>query len=266
MTGNLFRAKSTNLTLEINLPYLKHVTLVLAILVMALTLPTVHARIVTMVTVDWAPHYGAELPENGLMTALTVAAFKAGGHEARIEFIPWPRALKEVKEGKYDIVMGAYVTDERREIYHMSKPVYHLDTGLIARPGLNKNKFKSLRELSPYSIGVSRGYANSEAFDAAEYLDKHPAKGPVLNMRKLFRGRLDMMVASFDLFRYNAKKEGFCIGDIEFVSPPLARNGLFIMGSRSVPDGGQIIADFNRGLDTIRENGSFDSIVNRFRR
>ena len=218
-----------------------------------------------MVTVEWAPHYGSDLPENGLMTALTTAAFKAAGHEAQLEFIPWPRALKEVEEGAHDIVMGAYDNEERREIYHMSKAVYFLDTGLIARPGLEKTTYNSLRELSPYKIGVSRGYANTEEFDAADYLDKHVSTGPVLNMRKLFRGRLDMMVASFDLFRHNAKKEGFCISDVEFVHPPLAKNGLHIMGSRAVSDGEQLIKDFNRGLSIIRENGTFDSIVNRFR-
>jgi len=244
----------------------KSIFLALVALVTTLSLPiTLQARTVTMVTVDWEPHYGANLPEHGLMTALTTAAFKAAGHDATIEFIPWPRALKGVEEGNYDIVMGAYDNEERRKIYHMSKPVYFLDTGLIARPGLNKNRYNSLRELGQYKIGVSRGYANSEEFDAADYLDKHTSTGPVLNMRKLFRGRLDMMVASFDLFRHNAKKEGFCISDVEFVHPPLAKNGLFIMGSRAVPDGGQIIEDFNRGLKTIREDGTFDSIVNRFR-
>ena len=162
--------------------------------------------------------------------------------------------------------MGAYFNEERATTYHMSNAIYHLDTGLVARPGLDKTKYASLRELSPYKIGVSRGYANSEAFDAAEYLDKHPATTPLLNIRKLFRGRLDMAVMSFDLFRYQAKREGFCISDVEFVDPPLERNGLYIMGSRAVADGGRIIKDFNRGLKTIRENGTFDSIVNRFRK
>jgi len=245
----------------------KHLIAALLCFLVTAGLPNIGAaRSVSMVTIDWAPHYGVDLPENGLMTALTTAAFKAGGHDASIEFIPWPRALKEVEEGKFDIVMGAYNNAERQKIYHMSNAVYHLDTGLIARPGLNKNSYESMRELSPFKIGVSRGYANSPEFDAAEYLDKHPATGPTLNIRKLFRGRLDMMVASFDLFRYEAKKEGFCIGDVEFVHPPLARNGLYIMGSRAVGDGEQIIADFNRGLAAIRENGTFDSIVNRFRK
>jgi len=245
----------------------KHISAVLLCFVFTAGFSNIGAaRSISMVTVEWAPNYGSNLPEGGLMTALTKAAFKAGGHDASIEFIPWPRALKEVEEGKFDIVMGAYDNKERRKIYHVSNAVYYLDTGLIARPGLNKTKYDSLRELSPYKIGVSRGYANSPEFDAAKYLDKHPATSPKLNIRKLFRGRLDMMVASFDLFRYEAKNEGFCIGDVEFVDPPLARNGLFVMGSRAIADGEQVIADFNRGLATIRENGTFDSIVNRFRK
>ena len=50
-------------------------------------------------------------------------------------------------------------------------------------------------------------------------------------------------------------------------APPLeSRHGLYIMASRNIDDGEQIIADFNRGLDAIRKNGEFDRIVGRFRK
>lgn len=239
------------------------VALILATLTFVLP---VQARSISMVTVEWAPHYGSDLPEKGLTTALVTAAFKAGGHDAQVEFIPWARALKEVDEGKFDIVMGAYDNEERRATYHMSKRIYSLELGIIARPGLGINKYETLRDLMPYSIGVSRGYANSEEFDAAIYLDKHVATGPTLNIRKLFRGRLDMAVMNLDLFRYNAKREGFCISDVEFVTPVLDKAGLHIMASRNINDGAGIIDDFNRGLDAIKDSGEFLSIVSRFRK
>ena len=224
------------------------------------------SRTVSMVTVDWEPHYGPNLPENGLTTALVTAAFKAGGHDAKIEFIPWSRALKEVEAGKHDIVMGAYDNPERRKTFVMSDRIYSLELGIIARPGLGVSKFKTLHDLSSYSIGISRGYANSVEFDAADYLNKQVATSPTLNIRKLFRGRLDMAVMNLDLFRHQAKKEGFCISDVEFVRPVLDKSGLHIMGSRSVPDGEKIIEDFNRGLKIIKDNGDFLSIVSRFRK
>ena len=75
-----------------------------------------------------------------------------------------------------------------------------------------------------------------------------------------------MAVMNFDLFRYEAKKEGFCISDVEFMEPPLETHGLYLMASRQISDGEEIIQDFNRGLDEIRKNGVFDRIVGRFRK
>ncbi len=224
------------------------------------------AREISMLTVEWAPHYGSELPEKGLTTAIVKAAFKVVGHSSDVDFIPWARALKEVEEGKADIVMGAYHNKEREQSYIFSDPIYFLELGLIARPGLGVSKYKTLHDLTPYSIGISRGFANSEEFDSASYLDKHTATFPNLNIRKLFRGRIDMAVMNFDLFRYEAKKEGFCISDVEFMEPPLETHGLYLMASRNILDGDNIITDFNRGLDTIRKNGEFDRIVGRFRK
>lgn len=227
---------------------------------------SVQAREISMLTVEWAPHYGSELPEQGLTTAIVKAAFKAGGHRSEVEFTPWARALKEVETGNSDVVMGAYHNQDREQSYIFSDPIYFLHLGLIARPGLGVREFETLRDLAPYSIGISRGFANSEEFDAATYLDKHVATFPNLNIRKLFRGRIDMAVMNFDLFRYEAKKEGFCISDVEFMEPPLETHGLYLMASRQISDGEEIIQDFNRGLDEIRKNGVFDRIVGRFRK
>ena len=238
----------------------------LSILLAFVLLPSVQAREVSMLTVEWAPHYGSELPEEGLTTAIVKAAFRAGGHVSEVDFIPWTRALKEVEEGKADIVMGAYHNKEREQTYIFSDPIYFLQLGLIARPGLGITRYDSLRELAPYSIGISRGFANSEEFDAANYLNKQVASFPNLNIRKLFRGRIDMAVMNFDLFRYEARKEGFCIGNVEFVEPPLETHGLYLMASRNIADGNKVIADFNRGLAKIRQNGQFDRIVNRLRK
>ena len=239
------------------------IALMVALLTMSAEL---RARDISMLTVEWAPHYGSELPEKGLTTAIVKAAFRAEGHNSDVDFIPWARALKEVEQGKSDIVMGAYHNKEREQSYIFSDAIYFLELGLIARPGLGVSNYQSLRDLASYRIGISRGFANSEEFDAADYLDKQVATYPNLNIRKLFRGRIDMAVMNFDLFRYEAKKEGFCISDVAFMEPPLETQGLHLMASRQIADGREIIQDFNRGLDKIRKNGEFDRILARFRK
>jgi len=238
---------------------------VLSLALLQFVSPGANARNVTMLTLNWAPHYAADLPEQGLTTALVKAAFKAGGHNAGVEFVPWSRALKEVEEGKADVVMGAYYNEERTTRYFYSDVIYELNVGLIARPGLDKSHYESLRELSGFSIGVSRGFANSEEFDAADYLNKEVASTPLLNIRKLYRRRIDMAVMNYDLFRYEAKKEGYCITSVTFVDPPLTTQGLYVMASRNIADGAKLMRDFNNGLAAIRASGEFDRIVSRFR-
>ena len=134
---------------------------------------SVQARDISMLTVEWAPQYGSGLPEQGLTTAIVKAAFKAEGHSSVVDFIPWARALREVEAGNSDVVMGAYHNKEREQAYIFSEPIYFLQLGLIARPGLGVSEYKTLRNLASYSIGISRGFANSEEFDAASYLAKH---------------------------------------------------------------------------------------------
>eukprot|EP00494_Astrolonche_serrata_P006718 UN06743 len=80
--------------------------------------------------------------------------------------------------------MGAYYNDDRAKTYHMSDPFYQIKLGLIARRDVGIQQYNNLQELAPYRIGVSRGYANSEEFDAADFLNKDVAKGPTINIQK----------------------------------------------------------------------------------
>lgn len=244
----------------------RHFKKTLAALFLAiLIVPPCFAREISIATLEWPPNISENLPGYGLNSALVKAAFEAAGHTVNIQFLPWTRALKDVLEGRADVAMGAYYNEQRAKDYIFSELIYHVDVGLIARPGLDKKSYVSLQELVPYNIGVARSYANSEEFDAARYLRKHTAARPVLNIRKLYRGRIDMTVMSFDSFRYEAQREGFCPDRVTFVQPPLKRHGLYIMGSRNVPYGKEIINDFNQGLKIIRENGTFNKVMKKYR-
>jgi polar amino acid transport system substrate-binding protein len=236
-------------------------TLFLAVLIASPCL----AREISIATLEWPPNISVNLPEYGLTGAMVKAAFEAVGHTVNIQFMPWTRALKEVLDGRTEVVMGAYYNEDRGKKYIYSDLIYHVDVGLIARPGLAKKSYESLQELVPFKIGITRNYANSKEFDAARYLRKYIAASPVLNVRKLYRGRIDMTAMSFDTFRYEAEKEGFCPDRVTFVQPPLQRHGLYIMGSRNIPDGKEIIDDFNKGLKIIRANGTFDQIMKKYR-
>ncbi|WP_083330834.1 substrate-binding periplasmic protein [Halofilum ochraceum] len=221
----------------------------------------VHARQVTMCTLNWEPYYGEELPREGFFTDIVRTAFERGGHSAQTEFMPWARAMLEVKQGDRDVLLGAYYNEERAETYIASDPIFTDEVGIVAHEDLGLTEFDSLRELSDYTIGYGRGYSVSEEFDSAEYLDKEPEESQVLNLRKLFAGRIDLIAGSFASIRYVANREGHDVDELVFLEPTLKENTLHIMISRAIDDGDELMADFHDGLSEIRSDGTYDRIL-----
>jgi polar amino acid transport system substrate-binding protein len=226
--------------------------------------PVAEARRVVMCTVPWAPFYDPALEDEGFISELSRAAFRAAGHDAKLEFMPWARAMLEVRQGDRDVLMGAYYTDERAETYIASDRLYTTSVGLVALRDLGVETYDELRDLSDYTIGYGRGWATTDEFDNAEYLDKEAADNNVLNVRKLYAGRIDMIAMNFDRFSQIAADEGFDPERAVFLDPPLQSSGLYLMASRAIEDAEALVEDFNKGLETIRENGRYDEIVERF--
>ncbi|MFC4990954.1 transporter substrate-binding domain-containing protein [Rubritalea tangerina] len=129
-----------------------------------------------MVTLNWPPFYGEKLPDGGPLTELATEAFRRAGHTASIEFLPWTRALEEVKKQRADIVLGAYYNHERARHYHYSQPMLKVNVGLVANSEARLTQYSSLRDLTAYRIGVCKNFVNSPAFDNAGYLQKDVAK------------------------------------------------------------------------------------------
>lgn len=226
-----------------------------------LSLPVAQARQITLCTLNWEPFYGENLPRNGFFTELVREAFERGGHTVNVEFMPWARAMLEVKQGDREVLLGAYYSDERAETYYASESIYTAEVGLVSHRRVGIESFSSLRELTDYTIGYGRGFTVTEEFDNAEYLDKEPAKDLAQNVKKLYAGRIDMIAGSFANIRYAAQQQGMNLDELVFLQPALVENSLHIMVSRAVEDGEQLLADFHRGLRAIREDGTYERIL-----
>ena len=220
-----------------------------------------HAREVRACTLNWEPFYGAELPRNGFFTALVREAFERGGHELRVEFMPWARAMLEVRQGDRDVLLGAYFSEERARQYHVSDPIYTTEVGFVALKEVGIERYDSLRELSDYTIGYGRGFTVNAEFDNAAFLSKEPAADLAGNVRKLYAGRIDMIAGNVQNIRYAARKQGRSIDRLIALSPVLNESTLHIMVSRAIPDGEQLLEDFHQGLRSMRVDGTYEDIL-----
>ncbi len=217
---------------------------------------------VRMVTTDWAPYYASTIKSGGVVTELAQAAFLRGGIESSINWYSWIRAMRMVKEGSADAVMGAYYSDERAELYTFSDPLFSVDVGLIALKSLGIEKYKGLHSLEPYLIGLMRGWVYTQEFDAADYLKKQIVVNQVFAVRMLFAKQVDIVAASISVFKHEANLlTNSEDQEIVVLDPLLDSKPLYLMFSKTNPNSLALIKIFNAGMASIRADGTFQKIL-----
>lgn len=216
-----------------------------------------------MATTNWPPFYADNLKNGGPLTEIVTEAFKRMGHSTVTEFLPWTRARRKVLIGEADIILGAYHSDQRAEKHHFSAPIMMVDVALIAHKKLGIHSFKNLTELTPYSIGVSKGWVNSPEFDRANYLSKDVASNQVLNIRKLARNRVDIISISSEVFKYELAQNNLSgtLSQYVFLEPLLSKSGLRLMMRKSHINHEKVISEFNSTLEFMKKDGSYQRIL-----
>lgn len=234
-----------------------------AVLALGLGRPApTQAETIQATTVNWAPYYGDTLEDGGVIAALARAAFQQQGHTLEVDFVPWKRALATAKRGTHDAVLGAYHSEERAQDFHFSKPFYDIKIGFMALNDLGVRTYDSLQDLKGYRIGYNDGWAYGEAFEQADFLTKDPASNQTLNVRKLFRERVDIVAMARGIFRYEVNQlENTSLEEVTFIEPLLRTGKLHMMFSKKIDNAAQLRDAFNKGLKAIKENGTYDEII-----
>ncbi len=227
--------------------------------------PTASAeRSIEIVIEPWPPFADEALPGDGFLTQLTKAAFEAAGYDPEVRFIPWARALHDVEQGYREALMGLFYTDERNELYRYTEPMYESPVGLIALADHALDEWESLDQLAEYTIGIGRGFANEPEFDAAVAageLDVHVAEDHSTHVPMLFAERVDLMAGTVEIIMHNVEEEGYNPSELKVLEPDLQTHEIHVGISRAIDDSEAIRDDFDRGLQQIREDGTYDEIL-----
>jgi len=223
------------------------------------------ARQVHLTTLVWEPYYGPELRNDGFCGAITKAAFERAGHSVKITYVPWARALRDAAAGRYDGIMGGYYTKERAKDFHYTEPFAKARGALIAPDGFALDSYDSMRDLKGYKIAIANDFAYSEEFDNADFLEKMVVNRTQQMIHMLFKGRVDMAALSVAVFRHQAKELGYDnTAKMKMLQPLLFENDLFVMMSKAIDDAKELRDDFNAGLAAIKEDGTYQKILERY--
>jgi len=178
-----------------------------------------------------------------------------------VKFVPWNRALELARQGDYAGVLGMYYTEERAHDFIYTEPIYEDDIVFFSRKGENIT-YTTLQDLKPYTIGLLLGAAEIERFKQEPGSKFITSSSHEINLKNLMAKRIDLVLCSrvnfLDLVntQFPEWKEA-----IEVVQPPLWIAKMHNVISKNVADAATIAADFNRGLQMIKDDGTFDRIL-----
>jgi len=230
------------------------------------------AKRIELATLEWEPYIGEALPRKGFVHEIVTEAFRTMGYDVRITFYPWARALAVATSGQVDGLFPEYFDKSRTGSFTYSAPfqggpvgfLVRKDSGIRFPSDPRKDMTATLQGMKQYRFGVVRGYLNTEAFDAADFLVKDETVTDEQNLQKLIARRVDLIFIDQYVARHlldtrfpEARKE------LEFIEPALEIKPLYIAFSRRSAGHDRKVQDFNEGLAKLQKSGALKAILRR---
>lgn len=221
------------------------------------------AKPLTIVADEWPPFSGSNLPNMGLSLDVISSVLKRAGYEVQVAVVPWARIMDGAAKGRYDVIGSLFLTDDMKAHVTYGDAYYTTKVKFLRKVG-NAQEFETLQGLSPYSIAVGDGFLYSDSFDQADYLNKLVVTTTLQTVRMVAHGRADLTLDSVEVIQYALENDAPELkSQVEFLPRPLASRSIHMAVRNDLPGRDEIIADFNRTLEEMRRDGSYQRLLDR---
>ncbi|OQS45299.1 hypothetical protein B0T49_16130 [Chromobacterium violaceum] len=209
---------------------------------------------------EYPPYMSSQMADGGVAVAIVREAFRRAGYSAKAVYLPWARAVNQARNGRLDGIVGLWTTPERTRAFLFSQAFLDNHIGFFKRreDGI---RYQTLADLKPYAIGIVRGYANSDAFDAAR-LHTDETLSDASNLSKLAAHHIDLALIDRGVANYLLGGSLAALAPkLEWLSPAVVDYPMHLGIARRQPQAAKRIQDFNRGLDAMRQDGTLDKML-----
>lgn len=214
------------------------------------------AEPISVVADEWPPFSGADLPNGGISLDVISTVLRRAGYEVETAVLPWARIMDGSRRGEYDVVGSLFYDPDIATYMTYSAPFYQTEVRFAQRAGAD-TKIEGLESLKPYSIAVGDGFLYEENFDRATDLNKVIVTTALQGLQMVAYDRADLTLDSLEVLNYAVKVDDPKIADlVEFLPFVLAKHDIHMAISNQLPNKDVVLADFNRVLATMRDDGS----------
>lgn len=212
---------------------------------------------ITVVTEEWPPYNYTN--SDGEFVGLATDVLKEVLHEANIDYqikvLSWHRAYKLAQESSHTLIYTIYKADNRLAQFQWICP-------LVITSGLNIYALKSrddihlstLNDAKNYSVAttsrsVTHDYLILKGFEEGNNLDI--GTDELANIRKLFKGRVDLIIQDEKPFKLRLRNAGLSFAKIKKVLPlfPEQENRSCMAMSLTTPK--PLVDKIRKALNTV---------------
>jgi len=227
--------------------------------------------VITIAADNWCPINCAP-PEAklGVGIDLAKAIYEPLGFEIRYQVMPWSEALRKVRAGEIDAVVGADRTDDPTLVFP-AKPIIGTSDDFYVLKG-NAWKFQGVHTLKGKKLGMIKDYGYGTAVN--EYVRSNPGSYDMIqqagggnaleeNIRKLRAGKIDVLVETRPVMEYTmARLE---LGDEHIIrAGGVAETPVYLAFSPALSKSRMLADSFDNGIRRLRESGQLEAFYHNY--
>ncbi|WP_157497141.1 substrate-binding periplasmic protein [Hahella ganghwensis] len=218
---------------------------------------------IRLVTGEFPPFTGENLPNGGFFTELVSTVFYELGYAIDISFAPWKRGYQDTLEGKYSATFPYSYSQERARHFKYSEPL-RINTVHIFVHRDSLLRYQELKDLHGARFCTGLGYnifpplreARDMKIISITTVPKIENCFRMIANRRMDATFLNSEVGWEEAFRATGDADQF-----KTLEKPIYVVREYLILSKEYPESEMLLNNFNTGLNRLIENGRYQEIA-----
>ncbi len=187
--------------------------------------------------------------------------FKEIGFDTDIAFLPWKRALRDIKEGRAAGILSCSQTQEREKYMYFRTPTSHFINGFFYLADRNLPHPQTFEDVNSYDVASIEGHANLTQLRNAG-LKPVTANDTKSALLMLEAGRFDYLYLNREITMAHLQKSDLAE---RILFSPVSSEDVFFCFSKQYPQIEKIMELFEKKLHELQKKGTLHTLQAKYK-